>query len=133
MLNYEYKNPTKIIFGKGEIAKLKTEISTDEKILIVYGGGSIKKNGVYNQVVSALSGHNFIEFSGIGANPVYEKCLEAVKVCRDEKISFILAVGGGSVIDATKFIAAATLYEDEDLWGILETAGANVKSALPFA
>jgi len=131
MQNFEYFNPTKVIFGKGTIAQLSQLIDKKEKILMTYGGGSIKKNGVYNQIKTALQGYDVIEFSGIEANPEYETCMKAVEICRKENITFILAVGGGSVLDGSKFIAAATKYEG-DAWNILTSRGAFDK-ALPVA
>lgn len=130
MQNFTYANPVKIIFGKGSIHKIKEEIAKDQKVLILYGGGSIKKNGVYSQVVSALEGYKVFEFSGIEPNPHYETCMKAVELIKKEKIDFLLSVGGGSVLDATKFIAAATLYDGES-WKILSEA-ALVHRALPF-
>lgn len=119
MLNFEFKNPTKIIFGKGEISKLEKEIPKDANVLILYGGGSIKKNRVYEQVISALSGYTVHEFGGIPANPEYEILLEALKVIKEKKITFLLAVGGGSVIDGTKFLSSAANYEGNNPWEIL--------------
>lgn len=119
MLNFEFKNPTKIIFGKGEIAKLKKEIPKDATVLILYGGGSIKKNGIYEQVISALSEYTVHEFGGIPANPEYEVLLQALKVIKEKKITFLLAVGGGSVIDGTKFLSSAANYEGDNPWEIL--------------
>ncbi|MGK0291419.1 MAG: NADP-dependent alcohol dehydrogenase [bacterium] len=130
MLNFEYQNTTKIIFGKGEIAKISNEISKDAKILLTYGGGSIKKNGVYDQVMKALEGYNVIEFSGIEPNPSYETLSKAVEVAREEKVDFLLAVGGGSVVDGTKFIAAAALFEG-DTWDILAKQ-AKITDAIPL-
>ena len=118
MLNFEYKNPTKIIFGKNTIPKLTEELPKDAKILMLYGGGSIKKNGIYDQVKSALKDFNVEEFGGIPANPEYETLLDALKVIKEKNIDFLLAVGGGSVIDGTKFLAAAAKYEGEP-WDIL--------------
>jgi NADP-dependent alcohol dehydrogenase len=117
--NFKYYNPTNIIFGKGGIAEVAELIAKDKKVLMIYGGGSIKKNGVYEQVQAALGDHNWLEFSGIEANPTQETLDKAVKIVRDENIDFILAVGGGSVIDGGKYIAAASLY-DGDGWDILE-------------
>ena len=107
MNNFEYCNPTRIEFGRGKIAVLKDLLPPDCKVMLVYGGGSILKNGVYNQVVSALKKVDFVEFSGIEANPKYETCMKAVEKVKANKVNFLLAVGGGSVLDATKFIAAA--------------------------
>ena len=119
MYNFEYKNPVKIIFGKGTIAKLTAEIPANQRILLTYGGGSIFKNGVYDQVKKALEGFDVVEFGGIEANPTYETCMQALEVVKKEKIGFLLAVGGGSVIDGTKFIAAAACYEKGDPWDFL--------------
>ena len=133
MLNFEFKNPTKIIFGKGEISKISKEIPQDAKILMIYGGGSIKKNGIYNQVKEALEGFNVTEFGGVPANPEYEILLDALKIIKENNIDYLLAVGGGSVIDGTKFLAIAANYE-ADSWDILKkTVRANEGDALPFA
>lgn len=130
MKNFTYANPVKIIFGKGKIKDIATEINKDQKVLVLYGGGSIKKNGVYDQVINALNGHQVLEFSGIEPNPHYETCMKAVELIRSEKIDFLLSVGGGSVLDATKFIAAATLF-DGDAWDILSKRSPITK-ALPI-
>ncbi len=133
MYNFEYKNPVKIIFGKNTIAKVANEIPKDAKILLTYGGGSIKRNGVYDTVKTVLKDFNIIEFGGIEANPHYETCMKAVDVAKNENIDFLLSVGGGSVLDATKFIAAAALYEEGDPWVFLEKRGiVNVEKALPL-
>ncbi|HYH00066.1 MAG TPA: iron-containing alcohol dehydrogenase [Terriglobales bacterium] len=118
MQNFEFCNPVKILFGKGQIAKIAAEVPAGAKVLVTYGGGSIKKNGVYAQVVDALKGHDVLEFSGIEANPVYETLMKAVEIVKREKIDFILAVGGGSVLDGTKFIAAAAKFPGEP-WDML--------------
>lgn len=131
MYNFEYKNPVKIIFGKNTIPKVTSEVPENSKILLTYGGGSIKSNGVYDQVINALKGVQIIEFGGIEPNPLYETCMKAVEVIKREKIDFLLSVGGGSVLDATKFIAAAVLFKDGDPWKIL-SENAEVKAALPI-
>lgn len=131
MNNFEFYCPTRVVFGKATIAKLSNLIGRDKKVLVVYGGGSIKRNNVYNQVMTALNGYNVLEFSGIEPNPVYETCLKAVEIVKNENVDFLLAVGGGSVLDATKFIAAASRFEG-DPWDIL-SKGALVKEALPLA
>ncbi|MDO9262078.1 MAG: iron-containing alcohol dehydrogenase, partial [Flavobacteriaceae bacterium] len=131
MLNFELYNPTKLIFGKNQYDKLKNEIPKNAAILMTYGGGSIMKNGVYQQVINALDGYNITEFGGIEANPTYETLMKAVAVVREKNIDFILAVGGGSVIDGTKFISAAAKYEGENAWDIL-SKGAKVTNAIPF-
>jgi len=132
MLNFEFKNPTKIIFGKGTISNLSKELPQNAKILMLYGGGSIFKNGVYDQVKAATSSFEVIEFGGIPANPEYEVLLEALEIIKKEKIDFLLAVGGGSVIDGTKFLSSAALYEGENHWDILEKA-IRTEKGLPFA
>ncbi|MBN9312291.1 MAG: NADH-dependent alcohol dehydrogenase [Chryseobacterium sp. 39-10] len=134
MLNFEFKNPTKIIFGKGEIAKLTKEIPADAKILMLYGGGSIKTNGVYDQVKAALKDFDIEEFGGIPANPEYEILLDALQVIKEKNITYLLAVGGGSVIDGTKFLSAAALYAGENKWEILtKPVRTNEGEGLPFA
>lgn len=119
MLNFDFKNPTKIIFGKDTIAKLSEEIPANSKVLLLYGGGSILKNGIYEQVKNALENYELVEFGGIPANPEYEVLLEALKVIKSEKITYLLAVGGGSVIDGTKFLSSAALFEGDEPWDIL--------------
>lgn len=132
MQNFTFRNPTEIIFGKGTIPQIASRVPARGPLLLAYGGGSIKSNGVYDQVRAALKDRRVIEFGGIEPNPFYETCLEAAEVVRKENIRFILAVGGGSVIDACKFIAAAVPFEGADPWDILVTYGKNVKSALPI-
>jgi len=119
MNNFVFQNPTKLVFGKGEIKRLSKLIDKNKKILITYGGGSIKRNGVYEQVMKALEGYDIVEFSGIEANPDYSTLMKAVDICKTQNIDFILAVGGGSIIDGTKFIATAAKFEGEDAWDIL--------------
>ena len=110
MLNFEFYNPTNYIFGKNQIEKLSKLIPENAKILLCYGGGSIKKNGIYDQVIKNLNGHEIIEFAGIEPNPHFETLMKAVEIVRKQKITFLLAVGGGSVIDGVKFISGATNY-----------------------
>lgn len=131
MKNFVFYNHTKILFGKGQISAISNELTNDSKILLVYGGGSIKNNGIYDQVTEALNGFEYFEFEGIEPNPSYEKCMKAVDVVNENDIDFILAVGGGSVIDAAKFIAAAAVYEGEDPWDIL-AHNELVEDALPI-
>ena len=128
-MEYSYYNPTAIQFGKGQIKSIVNFISKDQKVLVVYGGGSIKKNGVYDQVVSALDGYTWSEFSGVEPNPSVETLNKAVEIIKAEKIDFILAVGGGSVIDGCKYLAAASLYDGDGL-DFLE--GRKVEKALPL-
>jgi NADP-dependent alcohol dehydrogenase len=131
MLNFEFKNPTKIIFGKGQIAKIADEIPADAKVLLLYGGGSIFKNGVYDQVTAALKGFDVKEFGGIPANPEYEVLMQALKVIKSENITYLLAVGGGSVIDGVKFLSAAALYTGGEPWDILKNA-IRTEKGMPF-
>ncbi len=131
MNNFSYRNRTQIHFGKGQISKLKDSIPANARILITYGGGSIKKNGVFAQVQAALHDVKFVEFGGIEPNPHYETLLKAVEIVKKESLNFILAVGGGSVIDGSKFIAAASLYNG-DAWEIVKSYGSKVTAALPL-
>jgi NADP-dependent alcohol dehydrogenase len=131
MNNFDFHNPTRILFGKGRIADLKDQVPNDAKVLIIYGGGSAEKTGVLDQVRDALQDRTLVEFGGIEPNPRYATALKAVDVIRNEDITFLLAVGGGSVIDATKFIAAAARYEG-DAWDILTSFGATITQAMPF-
>lgn len=133
MFNFDLHTPTRILFGKGVIENLRAQIPADARVLVTYGGGSVKKTGVLDQVLTALKGLDVREFGGIEPNPSYETLMNAVKIARDEKITFLLAVGGGSVLDGTKFIAAAAHYDASiDPWEILETYGSKVNSAIPM-
>ena len=114
MLNFELYNPVNYVFGKGQIEKLTDLVPSNTKILLAYGGGSIFKNGVYDQVKAALPNHDIIEFGGIEPNPRFETLMKAVEIIRAENIGFILAVGGGSVIDGVKFISAAVNFEGDE-------------------
>lgn len=131
MNNFNFYNPVKILFGKGKTAELGRNIPQNARVLMTYGGGSIFKNGVYEQVMAALKNFTVIEFGGIEPNPRYETLMKAVEVVKAEKIDFLLAVGGGSVLDGTKFIAAASLYEGELAWDIVARQIA-VSKALPI-
>lgn len=131
MNNFKFYNPTKILFGEGSIKDMAREIPRGTKILMTYGGGSIKRNGVYNEVKEVLQGYDLNEFGGIEPNPTYETLMQCVEIVHKNRVDFLLAVGGGSVIDGTKFIAAAVLYEGEP-WDIVKTYGKKVKSVLPF-
>ena len=129
MNNFDFYNPVNILFGKGKIAELKKHIPAGANVLITFGGGSIKKNGVYDQVIAALHGFKVQEFGGIEPNPHFETLMKAVEVVKAEKIDFLLAVGGGSVLDGTKFIAAAACYKGDDAWDILAKR-ARVETAI---
>lgn len=115
MLNFELYNPTNLVFGKGQIEKLTTLVPKDAKILLAYGGGSIFKNGIHEQVRKSLEGFDVTEFGGIEANPHFETLMKAVAIIKEQKINFILAVGGGSVIDGVKFLSAAANFEDNPI------------------
>jgi NADP-dependent alcohol dehydrogenase len=130
MENFTFYNPVKIIFGKGEISGISKLIPEMSHVMILYGGGSIMKNGIHQQVTDALKNHNVTEFGGIEANPKYETLMKAVRLVNDKHVDYLLAVGGGSVIDGTKFVAAAARYEGDDPWHML-SKGEKVKDALP--
>lgn len=118
MNNFIFQNPTRLIFGKGMIAELSRAIPTDKRIMITFGGGSVKKNGVYEQVIQALKGHNYVEFWGIEPNPAIETLRKAIILGKEKKVDFLLAVGGGSVLDGTKLISAGLKY-DGDAWELV--------------
>jgi NADP-dependent alcohol dehydrogenase len=130
MRDFEFYNPVKILFGKEQVSRIRDLIPLNSKILMLYGGGSIFRNGVYAKVREALKDHEVNEFGGIEPNPSYETSMEALKIVKSKSIDFLLAVGGGSVIDAAKFIAAAALWENGDPWTII-TGKEPVKAALP--
>jgi len=131
MHNFHFQNPTRIVFGRQTIARLKDLVPAGAKVLITYGGGSILKNGVHKQVREALDGFQIVEFGGIEPNPRFETLMKAVELARKENIDFLLSVGGGSVLDGTKFLAAAIPFQGDE-WQILKTTGGVVKSALPI-
>jgi NADP-dependent alcohol dehydrogenase len=131
MKNFVYTNPTRILFGKGQITALARQVPESAKVLFTYGGGSIKANGVYDQVMTALRGRAVAEFGGIEPNPTYETMMRAAAVARAAGSDFILAVGGGSVIDGSKFLAAALKYDGPEPWGLV-TGAAKVKGAVPL-
>ncbi len=114
MLNFELYNPVNYIFGKDQIAKLSEFVPANSKVLLAFGGGSIFKNGVYEQVKTALTSFEIIEFGGIEPNPRFETLMKAVQIIREQKINFIIAVGGGSVIDGVKFISAAVNFDGKE-------------------
>ncbi|MDR2173183.1 MAG: iron-containing alcohol dehydrogenase [Burkholderiales bacterium] len=129
---FSYHNPTTLFFGKGQIIAVRRAIPEKHKVLVLYGGGSVKKNSVLDQVRAALSKHTFTEFGGIEPNPSYETLMSAVELARREGIDYLLAVGGGSVIDGAKFIAAAVPFEGKDPWDIVEKH-ALVTKVLPLS
>jgi NADP-dependent alcohol dehydrogenase len=135
MLNFDHYNPTQIVFGKNSIQRLPELLSlygAPKKVMLIYGQGSIHKNGIYTEVVAGLKNVNFIEFSGIEANPEYETCMKAAQLAKEEKVDFLLAVGGGSVIDATKFIANAALHEGNAWDALIKKSGETFTKALPI-
>ncbi len=131
MKDFEYHNPVRIFFGESQISKIASQVPANSKIMLIYGGGSIFKNGVYNKVKDALSGIQVIEFGGIEPNPTYETCMKAVSVIKERQVDFLIAAGGGSVIDAAKFIAAAVLFKQGDPWLILSEK-LSVEAAIPI-
>ncbi|MQA42467.1 iron-containing alcohol dehydrogenase [Rugamonas aquatica] len=131
MKNFEFHNPTKIVFGADTIAQLSRLVPDSARVLILYGGASAEKTGTLNEVRTALGGRVVREFGGIEPNPSYETLMRAVEQVRRDEIDYLLAVGGGSVIDGTKFVAAAALYDGEP-WEIAQSGGAKVRRALPF-
>lgn len=131
MKNFEFYNPTRIVFGAGKVAELSRLVPADARVLVLYGGASAQKTGTLDEVKAALGARAVQEFGGIEPNPTYETLMKAVAQVKLEKIDFLLAVGGGSVIDGAKFVAAAALFEGEP-WDILLNSGSNVTRALPF-
>ncbi len=129
--DFEYYNPVRIFFGKDQISKIAGQIPSGSKIMLLYGGGSIFRNGVHEKITETLRDFDLTEFGGIEPNPSYETCMKAVEQIKAEKIDFLLAAGGGSVIDATKFIAAAAKYSSGDPWDILAKA-VPVQNSLPI-
>ncbi|NJI23548.1 alcohol dehydrogenase [Aeromonas veronii] len=133
MNNFTLHTPTKILFGQGQIAQLREQLPSDACVMITYGGGSVVRSGLLEQIRNELAGMTLFEFGGIEPNPAYETLMGAVELARAERVDFLLAVGGGSVLDGTKFIAAAAHYDlAKDPWHILETVGSEVRSAIPL-
>ena len=130
MKNFIFQNTTKLVFGKGQISLLSELIAKEKKIMITFGGGSVKQNGIYDQVINALKGHNYIEFWGIEPNPTVETLRKAISLGKENDVDFLLAVGGGSVLDGTKLIAAGIVY-DGDAWEIVLKFKAD--QTIPFA
>ncbi|MDG3064922.1 iron-containing alcohol dehydrogenase [Thauera mechernichensis] len=131
MLNFDYYNPTRIVFGKDSIAHIDDLVPADARVLVLYGGGSAERNGTLAEVAAALGARTVQRFGGIEPNPSYETLMAAVEQVRRDKLDFLLAVGGGSVIDGTKFVAAAVNYPNEP-WEILETRAKHLTQALPM-
>ncbi|QZE15160.1 iron-containing alcohol dehydrogenase [Halosquirtibacter laminarini] len=131
MKNFSFQNSVKIVFGKNQISQLPTLIEEGKKVMVLYGGGSIKRNGIYDQVMDSLKNYEVIEFSGIEPNPVYETLMRAVEIIRNEKVDFLLAVGGGSVLDGTKFISAAVNFKGYT-WDIMAKNAPLTEPTLPI-
>lgn len=131
MQSFDYYNPTRLVFGLGAIARLRDLVPAQARVLMVWGGGSILANGVHAQVRKALRGRDVVEFPGIEPNPRHATCLRAVATLRKTRRDFLLAVGGGSVFDAVKYIAAAACFKGRDPWAILSRQ-APVTAALPW-
>ncbi len=132
MLNFEFHNPTRIVFGQGKVADLARLVPQAARVLVLYGGESARRTGTLAEVRAALGERSVSEFGGIEPNPSYETLMRAVAQVRAEHIDYLLAVGGGSVIDGTKFVAAAACFDGEP-WDILLQRGRNVQRALPLA
>ena len=131
MKNFDFYNPTHIAFGKDRLGDLASLVPASAKVLILVGGASAEKTGTLAQVREALGTRTHSTFSGIEPNPSFETAMKAVQMVREQGFDFLLAVGGGSVIDAVKFIAAAVLFEG-DAWDILQQYGRNINTAMPF-
>lgn len=131
MLNFDFQNPTRIVFGQGSVARLDELVPAQARVLVLYGGGSAERHGTLAEVEAALGGRTIHRFGGIEPNPTYETLMQAVELVRRERLDFLLAVGGGSVIDGTKFVAAAVHYTG-DPWQILETRGEGIGDVLPL-
>jgi len=131
MLNFDLHNPTRIIFGAETVARIDELVPSNARVLILYGGDSARRTGTLDEVQAALGKRTVFEFGGIEPNPSYETLMKAVELIRKEKLDFLMAVGGGSVIDGTKFVAAAVGYEGEP-WEFMENHGATVRHAIPF-
>lgn len=133
MNNFNLYTPTRILFGQNAVAGLHEHIPQGARVMVTYGGGSVKKTGVLDQVLAQLSGFEVVEFGGIEPNPSYETLMKAVALTQQAGTTFLLAVGGGSVLDGTKFIAAAARYRAGiDPWEILETYGEHISDAIPM-
>ncbi|MDO5038570.1 iron-containing alcohol dehydrogenase [Clostridium sp.] len=132
MNNFDFYNPTHIVFGKDRIKELSSLVPNDSRVLILYGGGSVKRFGTLERVKEALGDRSVFEFSGIEPNPKYETLIKAVDLIKKEKIDFLLAVGGGSVIDGTKFISLACNYDGDLTDVLLREVSGKIKKALPI-
>ncbi|MDF2636350.1 MAG: iron-containing alcohol dehydrogenase [Pelosinus sp.] len=136
MFNFDFYNPTRIVFGKDRLESIDKYVPVDATVLITYGSGSAKKSGLIDKVKAVLGNRKVYEFSGIEPNPCYETLVKAVEIVRSENINFLLAVGGGSVIDGTKFITLASYYKGDsrDLlkYGLAPIPFDVIEKAVPF-
>lgn len=134
MNNFYFYNPTKVIFGRGMLSRINREIKSDCKILLLYGQGSVKRNGVYEKVMKVLTDNKLdhVEFGGIEPNPDYLTCMKAVTFARKNKVDFILALGGGSVMDAAKFVALSYFCENIDPWQVITFKAEPPLKVLPI-
>lgn len=133
MRDFELHNPTRLVLGRGAIARLRTLVPPGARVLVTSGGGSIRQNGVRDQVLAALAGRTVLEAGGIEPNPEYDTLMKVVELVKRERVDFLLAAGGGSVLDGTKFIAAAACYpEGKEPWAFVRDRGASVKEAVPL-
>lgn len=133
MNDFTFNYPTKVYFGKEAAKKALTAEIKDshKKIMLAYGGGSIKKNGIFDEIISLLAGREVIEFSGIMSNPTYNKVQEGASLAKENNVDFILAVGGGSVIDCCKMVAAQAMT-DEDIWKMEFEEGKLPQKMIPM-
>lgn len=131
MLNFDFHNPTRIVFGTDTVAALDRLVPPAARVMVLYGGQSAERNGTLAEVRQALGERVVQEFGGIEPNPCFETLMMAVELVRRDRIDFLIAVGGGSVIDGSKFVAAAARFEG-DPWQILASFGGAVRSALPL-
>ena len=132
MKNYYCFNPVKILFGKGMISEIDKELKNVKRILLIYGKGSIKKSKCYEQIIQTLKNKKVFEFSDVSPNPEYNTAVEAIKFGRKHKIEFILAAGGGSVIDCAKFVSLQYYSKRKNLWHLMEFKCKSPKRILPF-
>ncbi|NHO33480.1 iron-containing alcohol dehydrogenase [Acetobacter fallax] len=132
MLDFSFFNPTRVLFGRDMLARMEDYIPVGARVLVLYGGGSVLRNGTMERVRSGLTQREMLEFGGIEPNPTFETLMRAVALVREKSVDFLIALGGGSVIDGAKFVAAAAVW-DGDPWGILATRGSEIRTAIPLA
>ncbi len=130
MLNFMFQNPTKVIFGRNTLELIPGEIPRTARVMVTYGSMSARRYGVLDEVKTALEGYDLVEFGGIDPNPEYETLLKGISLIREKRVDFLLAIGGGSVIDGTKFMAAAAPFTGAPFL-LLENAGSAITESLP--